>query len=167
MKTPIETLALVQRHVQKYNNQTGGSCAASGIEMILKLEGLVPDNFYEIQDKYQYQNTGFAEFDGKNIHGLVFRARRLPWRDLSLTEAMLTELNAGRYFLVSLPVGGWHVFVVFLHNQDDFHAVSKFGTFETGTEPMILNMITTLCQFLKVLDELDILTYSKPELIGS
>jgi hypothetical protein len=72
MRTPHETLAAVQNHIQKYNSPQGGSCAASGVEMILKLEGVVSMGYYDLQDQYKYQNTGWAPFVTTPTHGFEF-----------------------------------------------------------------------------------------------
>lgn len=167
MRPPNETLAVVQTHVQRYNNDTGGSCVASGIEMILKLERLVPESYYEIQDRYKYQNTGFGEFHGKTIEGLIFTSQRLSTNDGSIQKKIAEELREGRYVLISLPTGGWHIFLVFLNYENDFHAVSKWATFETGTEPMVVNLRTTLVQFFQLKDSYDILTYAKRQMLSS
>jgi hypothetical protein len=161
MKQPKETLQIVQSHLQKYNSTDGGSCVASGIEMILKLEALVAETFYEIQDQYKYQNTGFAEFEGKNLHGLTFHSKRYSTRDGSIQRLLESELLEQRYALISLPTGGWHIFLVYLLYEGDYHVVSKWSIPELGSEPLRLNLRATLNQFFEVFDSFDVMTYKR------
>ena len=161
MKHPYETLQIVQRHLQKYNSPEGGSCVASGIEMILKLEGLVTEDFYEIQDTYQHQNTGFSEFEGKPIKGLTFHSERYSTKDGSIQKVIQSELMEQRYTLISLPTGGWHIFLIYLAFEGDFHVVSKWSIPELGDEPLRLNLKSTLNQFFEAFDSFDVMTYKR------
>ena len=160
MKTPNETLAAVQRHIQKYNSPSGGSCVASGIEMILKLEGAVPESFYELQDKYQYENTGWGPFVTDAIHGFRFGSKRPSAKNGEVMREIAAELHAGRYVLVSLPFpGGCHIFVAFAELLGEIYLVSKFSAPPLPPEPLRLNCQTQLSQFLPFVADLDILTY--------
>ena len=163
MKHPYETLQIVQRHLQKYNNPEGGSCVASGIEMILKLEGLVPESYYKIQDHYKDQNTGFDEFERKIYEGLVFHYEKFSCRDGSIQKIIKNELMNSRYALISLPTGGWHIFLVYLLSEGDFHAVTKWSMPTLPPEPLRINMMTTLCQFFELTDSFDVMTYKEAD----
>jgi hypothetical protein len=160
MRPPDETLQVVHHHHQKYNSSKGGSCAASGVEMILKLEDQVPGSFYELQDHYKYENTGFGVFHNQTIKGLTFKSQRLPWADSSLTRLLHGELDAGRYSLISLLTGGWHIFVVFRYDASDTITVSKgIPPGPNVTEPLIFNIRAGLRQFFEAFSEFDVLTY--------
>jgi hypothetical protein len=129
--------------------------------MILKLEGLVSETFYGLQNQYKYQNTGFAEFQGKNLHGLTFHSERYSTCDGSAQRLLQFELMEKRYALISLPTGGWHIFLVYLIFEGDYHVVSKWSIPELGPEPLRFNLRSTLNQFFEAFDSFDIMIYNK------
>lgn len=57
---------IIDAHYQKYHD----SCSPSLIEMLLKLHGRVPLDYYDLQDQYQNQNVGLIHFRDQKIRGL-------------------------------------------------------------------------------------------------
>lgn len=124
---------VVDAHQQRY----GMSCIPMSVEMVLKLLGRVPQQFYELQDAWKEKADGnFSDFDGKSIKGVTFhkqfgsaRNNQFPFEKLFAT--IDSELKAGRFVIVSLASSqvSWHMYVIF--NEDpngDFVAVSKIGS---------------------------------------
>ncbi len=124
---------VVDAHQQRY----GMSCIPMSVEMVLKLLGRVPPQFYELQDAWKEKADGnFSDFDGKCIKGITFhkqfgsaRNNQFPFEKLFAT--IDSELKAGRFVIVSLASSqvSWHMYVIF--NEDpngDFVAVSKIGS---------------------------------------
>jgi len=107
----------------------------SGVEMILKLTGRAPSNYYELQCEWESKTDGtFGDFDGKKISGLTFhkqfdqpRNDTFPLKELF--AAIHAELKAGRYVLISLPSeSGSRVYLIHQEDSDgDFIALSKDG----------------------------------------
>src|SRR5262249_11278100 len=103
------------------------------IEMVLKLSGRAPGDFYELQNAWKNKADGnFRDFDGKTIKGLAFRQQfDLPRNDKfplkELFAKIDSELKAGRYVIISLVSrGGWHMHVIYGEDADgDFIAVTK------------------------------------------
>ena len=52
MKSPAEIRAIVDAHEQRYLR----SCSPSLIELLLKIEGHVAPDYYQLQDTYKDQN---------------------------------------------------------------------------------------------------------------
>lgn len=122
---------IVDAHEQRY----GMSCIPMSIEMVLKLLGRVPSDYYELQNPWKEKADGnFRNFDGKTIKGITFHQQfDLPRNEqfplAKLFETIDRELKAGRFVIVSLVSGsGWHMYVIYDEDADgDFLAVSKVG----------------------------------------
>jgi hypothetical protein len=122
---------IVDAHEQRF----GMSCIPMSIEMVLKLLGRVPADYYELQNPWKEKADGnFRNFDGKTIKGLTFHQKfDLERNDqfplTKLFETIDRELKAGRFVIVSLTSGsGWHMYVIYDEDADgDFLAVSKIG----------------------------------------
>ena len=127
--------------VDKHEQRFGMSCIPMSIEMVLKLLGRVPADYYELQNPWKEKADGnFRNFDAKPIKGVTFHQQfDLPRNDqfplARLFETIDRELKAGRFVIVSLTSGsGWHMYVIYDEDADgDFLAVSKIGarTIET------------------------------------
>jgi hypothetical protein len=129
---PTFDRSIIDRHRQTYD----GSCIPSSVEMVLKLTGRVPPEFFELQQAWKNKLDGsFADFDNRTIAGLTFhrqfalpRNRRFPLRDLF--AAIDAELDAGRYVIVALTSGKYvyHNWVIVGHSaHSEYRAVSKNG----------------------------------------
>jgi len=140
------------------------SCIPMAVELVLKLLGRVPADFYGLQLEWHNRKDGsFDAFDGRTISGVQFRLQfRLPRDDrFPLDDLFLTienELKAGRYVIVSLamPGGGWHMFVI--HERlpsGEFRAVSRV---HGRTETLIIDQVR---EIVKGMNGTDILTYLK------
>ncbi len=122
---------IVDAHEQRF----GMSCIPMSIEMVLKLSGRVPADYYELQNPWKEKADGnFRNFDGKTINGITFHQKfDLERNDkfplTKLFETIHQELKAGRFVIVSLTSGsGWHMYVIYDEDADgDFLAVSKIG----------------------------------------
>jgi hypothetical protein len=116
MQTPRKIL---DAHKQHYKD----SCAASGMEIVLKLEGLVPTEFREFQDKYPGPETGFTKLCEMRRFGIDATEKTLNW-DSGLVE-IRSEIVAGRFPLASLPgAEKWHIFAAVIEN-DKIHFLSR------------------------------------------
>lgn len=116
MQTPRKIL---DAHKQHYKD----SCAASGMEIVLKLEGLVPTEFREFQDKYPGPETGFTKLCEMRRFGIDATEKTLNW-DSGLVE-IRSEIVAGRFPLVSLPgAQKCHIFTAVIEN-DKIRFLSK------------------------------------------
>ena len=135
------------------------------VELVLKLLGRVPPDFYDLQKEWNNRKDGsFAQFDGRTVAGLCFhmqfslpRNENFPLADLFKT--IEDELAANRFVIVSLATpGGWHMFVICDKlPSGEFQAVSRIPRdprtlLVEQTRAMIQNMKGT-----------DILTY---EVVG-
>jgi hypothetical protein len=138
---------IIDAHQQRY----GMSCIPSSVEMVLKLEGRVPQSFYELQTAWQEKSDGsFKDFDGRTIAGLTFHQQfALPRnRDFPLEKSFATiheELTSGRFVIVGLPSpGGWHNWVIYDEDENgEFLAVSKAGA-ATIEERQVKRVITKM-----------------------
>jgi hypothetical protein len=83
-------------HRQLYSN----SCAASGMELLLKLHSLVTKEFRGIQDEYKGQNIGFEKLDELKQYGIDASDQRTSIEDA--VEQIEAEVQSSRYPLVSL-----------------------------------------------------------------
>lgn len=149
--------AIVNNHQQLDNF----SCIPMSVELVLKLIGRVPIDYYDLQREWQNRTDGsFAAFDGRVINGVRFRLQfslqrddKFPFEDLFRT--IKEELAAGRFVIISLAVqGGWHMFVVFeMLPSGEFRAISKIphrpGIIADGIRAIVQKMKGT-----------DILTYN-------
>ncbi len=70
------------------------------MEIVLKLEGLVPIEFREFQDKHPGTETGFNKLCELQGFGIVANKKELNWDEM-LVE-ITDEVHAGRFPLVSL-----------------------------------------------------------------
>jgi hypothetical protein len=122
----------IDRHQQLFDF----SCIPSGVEMILKLIGRVPENYYALQESWGNKTDGsFGDFDQRTIAGVRFRRRfgvpRGPKFPLKkLFAAIDAELKHGRYVLASLSSGGadYHMWVIVQRLDDGrYRALSKNG----------------------------------------
>lgn len=146
--SPAFEKSIVDRHAQIYL----ASCIPSSVEIVLKLTGRVPPDFFELQEEWKNKTDGsFANFDNVTIAGLTFRRqyalprdRRFPLRDLF--AAIDSELDAGRYVIVGLRSGkhSFHNWVIVERVAGgEYRAVSKNGrdTMEiTNTRAIIRRM---------------------------
>lgn len=103
MPTPREILS---KHEQHYRD----SCAASGMEMVLKLHGLELLAFRGFQDRYGDRNIGFEKLADLLPYGLEAKDCETAVDDgLKRIEE---EAKAGRFPLVSLPgASKWHIWI--------------------------------------------------------
>lgn len=112
------------------------SCIPSSVEMVLKLTGSVPTNYFELQQAWRDKLDGsFRDFDGRTIAGLTFsqrfkqpRGRRFPLA--KLFASIDAELEQDRYVIIALRAGpaSYHNWVIVQRNADgEYTAVSKSG----------------------------------------
>lgn len=140
--------SIIDRHRQVYDN----SCVPSAVEMVLKLTGRVPAEYYELQheSKNRTDRSG-ADFDNVTIAGLTFhqlyalpRKRGFPFP--GLFAAIDAELGAGRYVITGLTSGkhSFHAWVIVERLANgEYRAVSKGAadTIEvTNTRAIIRHM---------------------------
>lgn len=107
-------------HVQHYEN----SCAASGMELILKLHSLVDLTFRAFQDKYGDANIGFEKLGDLAPYGITAQDHEMP-TDAGF-EVIRTEVQRGHFPIVSVfsdPVG-WHIWVA-IPRGDSFRLASR------------------------------------------
>ena len=101
--------------LQQHRQLLPTSCAASGMEAILKLHELIPPNSFPYQDQFGGQNIGFEKISLLADHGLLAKDSMLELEGaISLLQQ---ETDGGRFPLVSLltvvngtPIG-WHIYV--------------------------------------------------------
>jgi len=137
------------------------SCIPMSVELVLKLLGRVPADYYALQQQWANRTDGsFAAFDGRTLSGVRFKARFTLARDEQfplddLFRTIEAELNAGRFVIVSLQVpGGWHMFVIYAQlPSQEFRALSKFPG---RTEVIGCDRVRALIREMK---GTDILTY--------
>jgi hypothetical protein len=113
------------------------SCIPMAVELVLKLLGRLPPDNFELQQQWQNRSDGsFKVFDNQVIRGVRFRhqftmsrGQDFPLNDLF--AAIESELDQGRYVIVSLPSGehSAHMYVVYDRAAGDgFKAVTyQFG----------------------------------------
>lgn len=150
-------IGIIDEHVQKYNY----SCIPSAVEMILKLEGLVNSDYYDLQNEWKNRCDGnFSDFDNKELYGLKFQKEfgiddfeEFPFD--SLFERIDDLLSKGRFIAISLQVnGGWHNYIIQAkNNSNDYNAITKIGN---DTE-----MINNVKERVREMKGTDILTYEK------
>lgn len=103
------------------------------VELILKLTGREPPDFYQLQEEWKNKRDGnFINFDSRTISGLTFhhrfdepRGNDFPIGDLFKT--INSELDHGRYVCIALYNGSsWGIYVIVGRTASgDFHAVTK------------------------------------------
>ena len=131
------------------------------VEFVLKLLERVPLDYYEMQHNWHNRMDGtFEPFDGKTIEGVKFRRQFGFPRDENfplnqLFGAIESELEHGRYVIISLPVSdaSFHMWVV--HSRlpsGEFLAVSKQLGARTITTSGVQSMVRRI-------HGTDILTY--------
>jgi hypothetical protein len=122
---------LIDKHEQLYPL----SCIASAIEIVLKLLSKVDMDYYDVQNNWKNEDgeLSFADFHDKTFQGVRFEHRFSIGRNASfpfeeLFETIESELIANRYVMISLPSKkGWHMWVIYQKQDDDFLAFSKAG----------------------------------------
>jgi hypothetical protein len=145
---------ILQAHKQLFKS----SCIPMSIELVLKLLGRVPLDYFEIQIPWGNNSLGsFADFNGKDFFGVNFdqkyafpRGDNFPLEELFQT--IENELKRGIYVIVSLRVpGGWHMYVIYdqLPNGE-FLAVTK------GQPKELIDNVRQIVIYMK---GTDILTY--------
>lgn len=110
------------------------SCIPSCVEIILKLLGRVPADYYDLQRAWDNRiNGSFADFHNKTIEGLTFqvafalpRGEKFPLTDLFST--IEKEIQQGRYVAVSIANHlGFHMYVIYdIDENGEFLSVSKY-----------------------------------------
>lgn len=138
------------------------SCIPSAVEMVLKSEGLVAPDYYELQHEWQNRTDGsFAPFDNRVLFGLRFRAQFCLSRDANfpisaLLMAIDSELAADRYIIISLAVqGGWHMALIYDHNGQDYKALTKVS--QNGVQ--VTARVMDIRHLVTAMQGTDILTY--------
>src|SRR5208337_2560782 len=103
MTPPREVLAKQKQHYQR-------SCAASGMELVLKLHALEPASYCALQDRYGDTNIGF-----ENLADLLPCGIEARDHEPSVAHGFAKieeEEKAGRFPLGSLPGAvAWHIWV--------------------------------------------------------
>src|SRR5579859_2226431 len=129
---PAFDRSIIDRHRQVYDN----SCVPSAFEMVLKLTGRVPAEYFELQDAWKNKSDGSGrDFDNVTIAGLTFhqlyaQPRRRGFPFAALFAAIDAELDAGRYVITGLRSGKnmFHAWVIVERLPDgEYRAVSKSG----------------------------------------
>lgn len=127
--------------------------------MVLKLEGAAQMGFYDLQDTYRHQNTGWGPFKTAPIRGITFSSRSCTSADV--VQAISAEFNLGHYVLLALPVaGGFHVFLAFPDNLNQICLITKAPIAGMPTEPLSGTVIDFLGRVIPFVQNFDILTYS-------
>ena len=103
---------VLSKHEQHYRD----SCAASGMEMVLKLHGLKSVPYRGIQDRYGDINIDFTKLADLLPYGVEAKDDELEVADgFSKIEE---EAKAGRFPLVSLPGAvKWHIWVAVIEGD--------------------------------------------------
>jgi hypothetical protein len=97
MPDPFEILAV---HHQKSVN----SCAAAGMELLLKLHDEERPDWFDFQNRFGDTNIGFEQLALLSPYGITATDHHLA-KD-QLTALLTVETQAGRFPLVSLPNRG-------------------------------------------------------------
>ena len=124
--------AAIDQHRQIYDL----SCVPSAVEIVLKLTGRVPAEYFELQEAWRNKADGSGkDFDAVSVAGLTFhqqfalpRKRGFPFKKLFAT--IDAELSAGRYVITGLPLGNknFHAWVIVERLANgEYRAVSKAG----------------------------------------
>ena len=154
-----------RRVVDEHRQLFDSSCIPMTIEMVLKLTGRQPADFFKLQEAWRNKTDGnFRDFDGKTVSGLTFHQQfSLPRNaDFPLKRLFATidkELNAGRYVIVSLKSGAnaWHMHVIYGKDASgDFVAITKSGSKATGAKTVVVKHVK---EMIGKMQGTDILTY--------
>jgi hypothetical protein len=108
MKTKEEIIQIVDAHSQKYLD----SCAPSLVEMLLKLSGSVPSDYYIEQNRDRNAQVGLKNIENKTIEGKVFRKFDPSIEGISLLNKIKSELSAGRFLGIFLQPVKFHGYVI-------------------------------------------------------
>jgi hypothetical protein len=130
MKSLAEIRTIVDSHRQLYEK----SCSPSLVEMILKIEGVVSSDYYELQAKYKNDQIGISVFDGFTIKGLNFFTHKES-RDGLFADRINKEWTAGRLFAaytMNDDLSGYHGWVVSAMNQGTASLLSKYSELGNG-----------------------------------
>jgi hypothetical protein len=131
MKTPVEIRAIVDAHEQRYRL----SCSPSLIELILKIEGRVRSDYYELQDKYKDQNVGLGVFEGQTIEGIAFH-KHDPSKQGTFAERINAEWNRRQLFAAYTLNNGsatdYHGWIVADVAGDEVKLLSKYSECGNG-----------------------------------
>lgn len=126
-----ETIPIVEAHHQKYKN----SCSPSIIEILLKLEGIVDSDYYELQNTYENQNVGLDFAREKTIKNVTFHQHNLQ-NDGPFIVRIKNELRAGRFVGVYMLNDGsqtdHHGWVVVEIKNDEIILRSKYSELGNG-----------------------------------
>lgn len=160
----------VKEIIDKHEQIHEGTCTPSAVEMILKLEGKVEFDFYELQNKFAFHNgANYNELVGEH-YGLFFtqkfsmdRNNQFPIFDLF--NEIEKELKLERYVSISLFEGVsldgkyhcFHNYIIYDNQNNDFQAITRIfkdnnPRFEFQVKKRVLSMKGT-----------DILVYEKIE----
>jgi len=147
----------INQHHQKYRS----SCSPSLAEMLLKLAGAVPLDYYAEQDRDQNQNVGLKNIENKTIKGITFRKYKPQDEGKSLQQKIDEELSKGRFLGIYLPLGGeYHSFVIAGKVNQEYVLLSKYS--ELGNDEgkqTIENYIPS--HLIPGLERFDIIYYEK------
>lgn len=145
------------------------SCIPANVEMVLKLTGHEPVNYFKLQDAWSTKTDGnFADFDGKTIAGLTFHHRFKDKRDKDfplkrLFSVIDKELSSGRYVIISLQSGknAYHMHTIYGKDADgDFVAITKSGSKASGAKTVV---VPHLKELITQMEGTDILKYEESE----
>jgi hypothetical protein len=126
---PAYDRTIVDAHEQKFEL----SCIPSCVELVLKLLKRVEPSYYDEQRSWGNTPDGsFGNYSGRELFGLRFRnlfyehPRGPGFPVADLLSKIRAELDEERFVIISLASsGGWHMYVVYAHENDEFRAVSK------------------------------------------
>jgi hypothetical protein len=123
------------------------SCAASCVEMVLKLENQCALTYRVLQDAQQNTKSGFEPFRGRRMFDLLFDETGFEGAFPGLFSLLNSELSAERLPIITLVSQVDHAhrlillheYVVVAKDQDDFVALSKGGC-GTLTDRVLQNL---------------------------
>jgi len=127
---PAFNRAVIDRHRQIFSF----SCIPSSVEMVLKLLGRVPSDYYSLQQAWKNKTDGnFDNFEQRTIAGVTFHrqfatARCVMFPLKGLFAAIDAELAQGRYVIVGLSNdrNGYHAWVIVERlPSGEYRAISK------------------------------------------
>ena len=105
---------IIDNHKQLYTN----SCISSAIELVLKLMGVVDQNYYKLQKQYNNRvDLSFANFS-KTIQGIKFEQKFCVPRDQNFPFDKLfaeidNRINKRQFTIISLQnMNNYHMFVI-------------------------------------------------------
>lgn len=173
-----EQIAIVDAHRQIHQV----SCIPSAVELVLKLHGVVDQDYYDQQQAWGNKSGSFGDYNGKEINGVKFTQSffnddsRIP----ALLALLAAELGAGRFPIISLAtpqrligtskVGvvvwqGYHMYLV-SRTGEDFVGIAKWSPQpgKTGRETLLTTdlLAIPLQEWVRLMGGTDILTYAVP-----